>query len=430
MSANSGHSIALRPTLLRAARVGLVALGLAAALAVGGYAAATVFPDIGAQYVDVLRGIIGDAAVAQLETVIYQIQDRFDQWSYKFGVARPTSPWMAIPTGTPLANIVLAAPTEIIATETPAVVVGTFAPASTTTVPQITQTPIVAVATTWNPAPLIALGDLSGEGQWVGYLQNAVGQPLAYRTFLQPDPSRPYAIVAIVAFNLRVTRLHFVLGTDEPVSPYPIARPGRIHVQDFLAGRLLAAFNGGFKARQGQFGAMASGVTALPPLARLATVALYSNGQVRIGAWGTDIVTTPGIASWRQNGPLLIHNGQINPHTADNSPADWGASLTGESAVWRSGLGISADGTTLYYLAGPSLTLPALTRAAAATGAAQAMQLDINNYWVHFETIRWPTNQPAGKPTAEPLLDSMKRGDGRYLGSFSRDFFYVTADGS
>ena len=288
---------------------------------------------------------------------------------------------------------------------------------------------MAAVPTAWAPASLTALGNLSGEGQWTPYLQNAAGQALAYRTFLQPDLSRPYAVVAIVAFDLRATRLHVVLGTDEPVSVFPIARPGRVHTQDFLAGRLLAAFNGGFKARQGQFGAMASGVTALPPRAGLATVAVYSNGEVRIGAWSTDITTTPGIASWRQNGPLLIHDGQINPRTADNSPADWGASLTGESAVWRSGLGISADEKTLYYLAGPSLTLPALAKAMASTGAAQAMQLDINNYWVHFETIQWLPDRLGGKPTAEPLLASMNRGAGRYLGTFSRDFFYVTADG-
>jgi hypothetical protein len=71
-----------------------------------------------------------------------------------------------------------------------------------------------------------------------------IGQTLAYRAFLQPDPERPYAITAIVAFDLHAIQLHFVLGIEEPRSPVAIPRTGKIPLADVTSGRLLAAFNG------------------------------------------------------------------------------------------------------------------------------------------------------------------------------------------
>ena len=267
---------------------------------------------------------------------------------------------------------------------------------------------------------------MPGEGNWLSYLQNSSGQVVAYRTFLQPDRQRPYAVVAVVAFDLSATRLHFVLGSLEPVSSVAglaLARPGTIPAGDLHAGKLLATFNGGFKARHGHFGVMIDGITVIPPRDALGTVAFYADGHVTIGQWGTDISPGTDIVTWRQNGPLVIQNGQINPHTADDSPQDWGYTLTSATAIWRSGLGISADGRTLYYIAGPSLTLPVLADAMQGAGMARAIQLDINNFWVHFDAIQGQQMQ------AEPLLEGMNNKVGRYLTAYPRDFFYITADG-
>jgi hypothetical protein len=93
------------------------------------------------------------------------------------------------------------------------------------------------------------------------------------------------------------------------------------------------------------------------------------------------------------------------------------------TAVWRSGLAISADGRTLYYVAGNSLTLPMLARTLAATGASAALQLDINIGMVHFDAIQ---STPAGLLPV-PLFNSMHaQSDDRFLNSDKRDFFYVT----
>ena len=420
MSARSLNPLHPRQNFL--AWVVIVCLALAG---MGVYTAVNLIPSIGAQGADVLRGLAGDLVVAQLETTVYQFQDGFHKWAYQLGVARPTSPWAAAPIAT-----LLFTPTAPAPTATPRATLLAIAP---TAVPRPSAMPLPATPLpptptaipTWTLAPLAALGALPGEGQWSAYLQSPSGQTVAYRTFLQPDPQRPYAVAAVVAFNLDATRLKFVLGSIEPVSGVLMDRSGHIPTADYQPGLLLATFNGGFKARHGQFGAMVNGVTVLPPRNGLGTVALYADGRVRIGAWGTDITPAPDMVAWRQNGPLIIHDSQINPHTADNAPRDWGYTINGATAVWRSGMAISADGRTLYYVAGPSLNISALATAMAATGAAQAMQLDINNYWVHFDAVQ----ANGAKLQAVPLLDAMNQGISRYLKGYSRDYFYVMANG-
>ena len=118
-----------------------------------------------------------------------------------------------------------------------------------------------------------------------------------------------------------------------------------------------------------------------------------------------------------------MQNGQINPHTADPDPQNWGYTTYGATATYRSALGISSDGQILYYAAGPSLTLPVLSTAVQQVGAVQALQLDINAYYVHFEAFQ----AEGEKLKAVPLLDAMKGiGEHRYLTGSSRDYFYVT----
>ena len=169
---------------------------------------------------------------------------------------------------------------------------------------------------------------------------------------------------------------------------------------------------------------MLDGVTIIPPREGFGTVVIYDNGKVSLGAWGTDITASPHLVAWRQNGPLIIQNGAINPHTSVTDPQVWGYTTDGGTATGRSALGIGADGTVLYYAVGFNLTLPALARAVQDTGAYQAIQLDINNFYTHFEAFNPGSNNQL---IAVPLMDQMKGpGDHRYLTINKRDFFYVT----
>src|SRR5262249_57767426 len=117
-------------------------------------------------------------------------------------------------------------------------------------------------------------------------------------------------------FYLRATRLHFVLGTIEPLpAKAEPSRTGSIPPDDRKPDVLLAAFNGGFKARPNFYGAMADGVVAQPPINEMETIAIYTDGRVRMGQWGKDITDSPDLVAWRENGAWLIHNSEIIPKT-------------------------------------------------------------------------------------------------------------------
>jgi hypothetical protein len=389
------------------AAIGIV-VGSVLLLAGVAFALTNVWPNLGARSVDLARSVLGDRVVSTIENTILSSEDKVKQIRYSLLRPTPISPWQvktiaAINKPTPL-------PTSI-QTTFPTSSNGDNLPS------------IVEAQAGWVLDKVPPLGGIPGEGQWTPYLFDNEGNVVAYRTFLEPDSQRPYASVAVVAFNLQATQLHFVLGYDEPASSVYISRPSRIPPSDMVPGKILAAFNGGFKAQHGYFGVMVNGVTLIPLRDGFGTVVVYNNGKVALGAWGKDITTSPNIVILRQNGPLIVRDGQINPHTSVNDPQVWGYTTSGDTATGRSALGISLDGNNLFYAVGFDLTLPALARAIKAAGAYQAIQLDINNFYTHFEAFTLVNKNLA----VVPLLDQMKGpGDHRYMSINSRDFFYLT----
>ena len=380
-------------------------------LFIGAYAATNIWPNLGAEAVDLARGVLGDRLVSEVENFVLSSEDKLKQIQYSLMKTTPTAPWQVtiLPSSSPSSSS--------FSNNTPSPALTPSNISSSTPFPGSSYS-------VWLPENVPALGSTPGEGLWTAYLRDATGNVVAYRTFLQPDPQRPYATVAVVAFNLHATRLHFVLGYEEPASSVFISRPARIPASDMKPGKILAAFNGGFKTQHGHFGVMLDGVTLIPPRDGFGTVAIFDDGKVLLGVWGTDITSSPRLIAWRQNGPLIIQNGQINPHTSVTDPQVWGYTTDGSTATGRSALGISQNGSVLYYAVGFNLTLSALTRAVQDAGAFQAIQLDINNFYTHFEAFTMGINNQL---TVVPLLDQMKGpGDHRYLTINKRDFFYVT----
>src|SRR5438552_250588 len=245
----------------------------------------------------------------------------------------------------------------------------------------------------------------------------------AGRALFSPDPTRPYVETALVRMDLHATQLHLVAGTQEPISSARAARPGVIPAPDRKVGRLLAAFNGGFKAANGDFGMYVNGVTLLPPIDGLATLAIYRDGHARIGVWGSDMVATPDMIAYRQNCPLLLDGGQLTDQANSDDPALWGKTVKHKIATWRSGLGLSADGRYLIYAAGDGLTVPSLAQALAWGGADRAMQLDINSWWARFVTFA----HSGSHLIAQKLLADMVGDTRQFLAPDTRDFFYLTA---
>jgi hypothetical protein len=379
-----------------------------------------------------LRHIIGNEAVAQLETWLFGAQDAAKQFSHEVGLAEAAAPWqppalalMPTATAVPLPSPTASPPP--LPTAVPTFTIDnsqlTIDDSPTSTAIPPTPTPL-PTPTPWQPAAMPPLGSLAGEAVWSPYITlPGSDQVAAFRAFLQPDPERPFTVVAVVAFDLNAVQLNYVLGSEEPSLPDGVRGNGRIPADHKTPDMLLAAFNGGFMATHGEYGAMANGVMPLPAKDGLATVALGQDGRIHIGKWGESIDPAGDWLAWRQNAYLVVAEGAITPETEANSLYYWSGSINNEVVTWRSGLGLSADGRTLYYFAGPSLNMPALGRAMVTAGVEQGMLLDINAYWVHFTAMRALED---GTLTADPLLTEMEHHAARFLQKYQRDFFYIT----
>lgn len=178
---------------------------------------------------------------------------------------------------------------------------------------------------------------------------------------------------------------------------------------------LLAAFNGGFKLNLGDGGMAVGSRQAGALLPGLASVVTYTDGSSQIGEWGRQ-VPTPGrvVANVRQNLRMLVSEGQAASDV--DVIGDWGATIQGTVIVARSALGIDAHGDLIW--AGSLAATPrALAEALIAAGAQQAMELDINPFWVCAFSFT-PVLQT-------PVLTGQQRPVGTYLTAWQRDFFTI-----
>ena len=244
------------------------------------------------------------------------------------------------------------------------------------------------------------------------------------RTFVLPDPQRPYERVDLVWMDTRLLHLHLVAGTAHPQAASGVRGSGVIPVA--ARGRLVAAFNGGFKkyaGHYGSFGYRAAGVWYRTPVNGLATLAVYGSHRVVIGSWGgSSLPASPAPRSLLQNLHLLIDHGRISPSITQGGL--WGVTVGSSVRVWRSGLAQTATGN-LIYAAGIPVTAHTLARVFALAGARRAMQLDINSYWVTFNLYHATATAPH-TVVGTKLMPNMVRSANRYLTPDRRDFVYLT----
>ncbi len=376
------------------------------------------------------RRILGNRTVAQIETAYFTLEDAVKRQLFRLGLAEAEAPWLVEDDENRVVEVTESdpAPTAIVL-PTPAIDQQkqhqSLAAASDSSpdLPEPTATPAPTPAA-WQLASLKPYGTLPGEGKWQPYLTDHNGDVVALRTFLQPDPERPHTIVAVEALDLRQTSLGYVLGSEEPSLPGGPRGNGLIPADDLGDGRIIATFNGGFLATHGEYGAMSGDVMPLPAKKGAGTVTIDRRGQVRIGVWGEDIDPSDSYAAWRQNASIVIHQGEINDKVYNESVISWGGNLDGFIVTWRSGLGISADNKTLFYIAGPSMGMPTLASTMQDVGVHNGILLDINAYWVHFAAVE----SELESLIAAPLFpEEMSVDSDRYLRRSLRDFFYMTA---
>jgi hypothetical protein len=218
-------------------------------------------------------------------------------------------------------------------------------------------------------------------------------------------------------------RLALVPGTQEPGGRWPEAP----YVSGAAEVSLVAAFNGGFRMQDAHGGFYLDGRTQVPLRPGAASVVIYSDGRVNIGAWGTEVFMTPDVVAVLQNLVPIVDHGQPAPDATYSDTSIWGFTLGSNTVVARSGLGVTASGA-LVYVAGPALTARSLAESLQRVGAVRAMALDINPEWVTFNFYGHPNSAQPSDVAPTKLYPQMERPADRYLGPTreSRDFFTVS----
>lgn len=264
------------------------------------------------------------------------------------------------------------------------------------------------------------LSPITGEGRWIPIVQNLYPkQVVIARTFIRPDISHPYAEVSLVKMDMKKLGIGAQAGTYYPSGLHKIYGLGFVPKNIQNSNNLLAVFNGGFQEKDGHYGMIVGNTTYVSLRNNLATLLLYKNGSVKlINYMGQKL--DANILAVRQNGPFLIKNSKITPFV-EQGPDTWGRTTTNSMYTWRSGLGITKNGN-LIYAVGNSLIPKTLAQALLNAGAINALQLDINPFWVRFILY-------AAKGNATynyfPLLTSMQNGGYEYLHGYNKDFFYI-----
>ena len=283
------------------------------------------------------------------------------------------------------------------------------------------------------PAPLapFATPASAGEGVWTPVGRSVGGIPAVYETSLVPPGGTAPAGLAWMDTRLLGAQLYS--GSISPGGgPYTLTAP----VQPAQAASLVAAFNGGFLMKDAQGGYYTEGRAIFPLVDGAASLVVYSDGSVTVGAWGRDVTMTPGVVAVRQNLVPLVEDGQ---RTAQAN-ADWhvwgstcGATSCAPTAPgleyqWRSSVGITADGA-LVYASGPALSPPQLAALLVRAGVVRGMELDINPSWPVFATYDpQPPSALAAPSNGSNLEPASVQGPSTFFdAAWGRDFVTMSA---
>lgn len=262
---------------------------------------------------------------------------------------------------------------------------------------------------------------LEGEGKWQPVkITIFPNETVMARTFVRPDPARPFAVVTLVEIDINKLQMSAVAGIKEPAGKEGRPGPGVIPAEVQRSNNLVAAFNGGFQERDGHYGMIVGQQTYLPLQNNLATLVIDKNSKLKIIDYTGQNLGNDNLVI-RQNGDMLVDEGQVVPDKGDKQFGIWGRTTTGNMYTWRSGIGITKTGN-LIYAVGSSLIPETLAAALAAGGAITAMQLDINPYWVRFSVFD-PLGDGKYKHTS--IQKNMYDGGDKFLQGYQKDFFYL-----
>ncbi|MDQ6618007.1 MAG: phosphodiester glycosidase family protein [Actinomycetota bacterium] len=266
------------------------------------------------------------------------------------------------------------------------------------------------------PVASVVANPLPGEGDWSPLGQSVAGKPAMYAAYIRPDAVYTSLVTGVAWIDPHLVKFYLYAGVQEPGGS-----GWRYHAPMAASDRagLVAAFNSGFKLKDSEGGYYADGKVVRALRDGAATLAIDRNGVPTVGQWGRDVTMGSDLAFARQNLSLIVDNGRPVPGLGSDSIYKWGATLGNKVQVWRSGIGVTANGA-LLYAAGNNLSITMLANVLSRAGAVRAMELDINSAWVEF--VSYGPAPPVPTVADTKLLPDMSGSTGKYLGGNSRDF--------
>ena len=341
--------------------------------------------------------------------------DRVEKWWFanhqaKIGGA-PSIAAAPVVVAEPVVPTTLAAPTA----GAPAAGVPTAGASTPTVLPKVAGhlTP---------PAPLTspATPAVPKEGQWTAFGPSVNGAQGAYVTSIRPDGVHTSILDAVIWIDPTVLKFRQYPGTKIPGSPWD--RPDSVEAD--RQAQLVAAFAGGFRIQDSHGGIILGNKTYVSMRDGGATFTIDKNGVPNVGAWGTDVGKSATLDSARQSLDPIVVDGAVAPDLSSDANRKWG--FTGpanKTAVWRSGLGVRADGS-IIWVGGDGLTIVALAETLVRAGAVRGMQLEINREWVQLNTYGVTSD---GTVHGRKLLSGMEHTGDRWLTEDTRDFVAIFA---
>ena len=266
----------------------------------------------------------------------------------------------------------------------------------------------------------LVVPSLPGEGD-LKTVYKVGGKPAIQVGFLRPDAQHTSYLAGIAIMQSSLLKFVQHPGFSEPGNMAKLGSSDQLQGSDLVG--LAATFNSAFKIKDSLGGYYQNGVFVRPLVTGKAALVIYSDGQLDIGSWGSEVKMNSTVVSVRQNLSLLIDNGVITPNLNLSVLAKWGWTVKNAHFVWRSGIGVDAGGNVIY-VAGNSLSVQSLADLLKTAGAVRAMELDINQDWISY--MWYPRS--ATNVIKDPIkLVAFTRPPRRYFSPSSRDFFAVYA---
>ena len=290
---------------------------------------------------------------------------------------------------------------------------GASAPSAVHAPPHLAPPPAIVPLTT---------GTLPLEGQWQTAGRLVEGLPAIRVTYLRPDAVHTSLVAGVMWLDMKLLQAELVPGTRVP-SPGSSWPGPHFSVPTSARASLEATFNSGFLLRDSGGGWYGEGRLVVPLVDGAASLVIYKDGTATVAQWGRDASMGPTVAAVRQNLQLIVDQGQVTPGVGADNYKIWGKTLGNTVLVWRSGVGVTADGA-LVYAAGKGLSVTSLATVLQRAGAVRAMELDINTQWTSANYYQLAPGDPQVVSAAK-LLPNMARPATRFLAPDERDFVAV-----